>query len=247
MTAPPAADDRRRFLKAGLAGLAATMLAPGLLLVELRREAAAAAPAAPGERRWGLLVDLGRCRQGCSACVEACSGEHGWHRTTDGASEPQWIRVVQASDPDTGGRWQLPLFCQHCANPPCADVCPTSATFRRTDGIVLVDRHLCIGCRYCVMACPFGVRFFLGETVTDQRSHTPRGKGTAEACNFCVYRVDNGGLPACVEACAAVTGAMTFGDLNDPNSLIRAALAAKTAARLRPDLALAQGVHYQGL
>ena len=136
-------------------------------------------------------------------------------------------------------------MCQHCARPPCADVCPTTATFRRADGVVLVDRHRCIGCRYCVMACPFGVRFFLGDNVTDQAPHIPRGKGTAEGCTLCVHRIDEGRQPACVEACPA--GAMTFGDLNDPKSPIRDALAGQGATRLRGNLALGQGVQYRGL
>jgi molybdopterin-containing oxidoreductase family iron-sulfur binding subunit len=245
MSARPSAA-RRRALKAGVAGLVWTMLAPGLLLMATGPTRAAAAAGASASRRWGLLVDLGRCREGCSRCVEACSGEHGWHRTETGATEPQWIRLVAATDPASGKRWQVPLPCQHCANPPCADVCPTKATFRRADGIVLVDRHICIGCRYCVMACPFGARFFLGEAVGDQRPHSPRGKGTAEACNLCVHRIDHGRLPACVEACGAAAGAMIFGDLNDRESPIRAALAEKAATRLRPDLGLAQGVHYGG-
>ncbi len=239
--------NRRTVLKTAIAGLAATVLGPGLLLVEFGGEAKAAGQTASATRRWGLLIDLSRCRENCSACVEACSQEHGWHVEARGASEPQWIRIIEATDPTTGKSSHVPLLCQHCANPPCADVCPTSATFRRDDGIVLVDRHRCIGCRYCVMACPFGVRFFLGDAVHDQRVHSPRGKGTAEGCNMCVHRVDDGRLPACVEACAAANGAMTFGDLHDPNSPIRAALAEKAATRLRADLALAQGIRYQSL
>lgn len=243
----PEPVDRRTVLKTAVAGLAATVLAPGLLLVEFGREARGAVPAASANRRWGLLIDVSRCKENCSTCVEACSQEHGWHVEAHGAVDPQWIRVVEATDPVTGQTSNVPLMCQHCANPPCADVCPTSATFRRDDGIVLVDRHRCIGCRYCVMACPFGVRFFLGDAVRNQRPHSPRGKGTAEGCNMCVHRVDHGRLPACVEACAATNGAMTFGDLRDPNSPIRAALAEKGATRLRADLALAQGVGYQSL
>lgn len=243
----PERVDRRTALRTAVAGLAATMLAPGLLLVEFGRDAKAAGAVVGGGRRWGLLVDISRCGDGCSKCVAACSREHGWRQEAEGAVAPQWIRVINATDPITGQTSNVPLMCQHCANPPCADVCPTTATFRRDDGIVLVDRHLCIGCRYCVMACPFGVRFFLGDAVEEPLANSPRGKGTAEGCNMCVHRVDAGRLPACVEACAAANGAMTFGDLHDPNSPIRAAMAEKDATRLRPDLALAQGVAYQNL
>jgi tetrathionate reductase subunit B len=148
------------------------------------------------------------------------------------------------TDPETGRSVRTPLMCQHCGRPPCADVCPTTATFRRADGVVLVDRHRCIGCRYCVMACPFNVRFFLGDNVPDRERRSPRGKGTAEGCTLCVHRIDEGRQPACVEACP---GAMMFGDLNDPKSPIREALAGQGARRLRGNLALGQGVQYRGL
>ncbi len=164
---------------------------------------------------------------------------------TSPAPNHSGFRILAAADPETGRSVRLPLMCQHCASPPCADVCPTSATFRRADGVVLVDRHLCIGCRYCVMACPLGARFFLGEDVTDQQPHSPRGKGTAEGCTLCVHRIDEGRVPACVEGCPA--GAMIFGDLNDATSPIRDALARAPATRMRADLALGQGVQYRGL
>jgi len=139
------------------------------------------------------------------------------------------------------------VLCQHCAEPPCVDVCPTGASFKRADGVVLVDKHICIGCRYCMMACPFGARSFVHEDVTDQKPHAPRGKGTVESCTLCVHRIDKGGQPACVEACAKEGGAMIFGDLNDPQGALGKALARGLAARLRPDLALGQGVLYRGL
>ena len=83
-------------------------------------------------------------------------------------------------------------MCQHCEDPPCVDVCPTGASFKRADGIVLVDRHICIGCRYCMMACPYEARNFVHEDITGQKLYAPRGKGTAEACTMCVHRVDAG-------------------------------------------------------
>ena len=109
------------------------------------------------------------------------------------------------------------MMCQHCAEPPCVDVCPTGASFKRADGIVLVDRHSCIGCRYCMMACPYKARSFVHEPLTDQKPDVPRGKGCVEGCTLCVHRIDKGEQPACVEACAkAGHNAMLFGDLNDP-------------------------------
>jgi molybdopterin-containing oxidoreductase family iron-sulfur binding subunit len=139
-------------------------------------------------------------------------------------------------------------MCQHCEHPPCVDVCPTGASFRRADGIVLVDKHTCIGCRYCVMACPFGARSFIHEPVTGQKPDVPRGKGTVESCTLCVHRVDRGETPACVVACNLDgRGAMAFGDLNDAASGIHARLRREPSTALRPDLALNPGVRYQHL
>lgn len=228
--------------RAALMGMLGTMIAPNVLLM-----APARAKSVSAAQRWGILIDLSRCASGCTACVDACRTEHGWGDHGHGDADPQWIRKVDASDPKTGRSFSLPVMCQHCASPPCADVCPTGATFKRADGIVLVNRHDCIGCRYCVMACPFGARAFVPEDLTDQRSWTPRGKGTAEGCNLCVHRVDDGRIPACVEACGAETGAMLFGDLNDPNSAISKAVAQFPSTRLRGDLELDNSVRYRGL
>jgi molybdopterin-containing oxidoreductase family iron-sulfur binding subunit len=138
-------------------------------------------------------------------------------------------------------------MCQHCEQPPCVDVCPTGASFKRADGIVLVDKHICIGCRYCMMACPFKARSFVHEEHDDQRPHSPRGKGTVEGCTLCVHRIDAGGQPACVEACAKTGGAMVFGDLNDPESAISKALRQLPTMQLRADLGVQPGVRYANL
>ncbi len=246
----PAGRSRRQALAAFAAGAAATMLAPGVVLITGAAPGAARPPGTPASpaQRWGLLIELGHCADGCARCVEACQTEHGWHAGDHGAHDPHWIRLVSATDDTHGRTLNLPLMCQHCAAPPCRDVCPTHATFRRADGIVLVDRHRCIGCRYCVMACPFSARFFTPGALTDQRPHMPRGQGTAEGCTLCVHRIDQGQIPACVEACAAAGGgAMRFGDLADPDDPIRAALAELPTARLRPDLGLGTAVHYGDL
>ena len=139
-------------------------------------------------------------------------------------------------------------MCQHCETAPCVDVCPTGASFLRPDGIALVDKHICIGCRYCMMACPYKARSFVHENVQNQKLSSPRGKGTVESCTMCVTRVDAGGIPACVEACTAENhNAMLFGDLNNPDSDISIELKKRGGKQLRPDLALNTGVRYQSL
>ena len=193
-----------------------------------------------------MLVDVNRCSADCSACVSACDAENGLPATKTPTAS-QWIRKIELSDP-RGQPRSLPMMCQHCANPPCVDVCPTGASFKRADGIVLVDRHTCIGCRYCMMACPYKARSFVHEPVTGQRPEVPRGKGCVESCTLCVHRIDRGGIPACVEACeAAGHGALLFGDLNDPGSEIAKRVASYTTSAVRADLRLDPGVRYVGL
>ena len=139
-------------------------------------------------------------------------------------------------------------MCQHCASPPCVDVCPTGASFKRADGIVLVDRHSCIGCRYCMMACPYKARSFIHENLAEQKPEAPRGKGTVESCTLCVHRIDEGRAPACVEACNdSAGGAMLFGDLNDPASEIAKRIAAYRTTRIRSDLGTDPGVYYRNI
>jgi molybdopterin-containing oxidoreductase family iron-sulfur binding subunit len=241
--------ERRRILGwgAAAAGAAAVAtLAPALRLVELA-QARTPQEAASALKRWGLLIDTARCG-GCEECVSACHEENGIQDHGRPATDVQWIRKVELRDRRTGFAQSLPLMCQHCEHPPCVDVCPTGASFKRADGIVLVDRHICIGCRYCVMACPYGARSFVHETVTDQKADVPRGKGTVESCSLCVHRVDRGETPACVEACQRDGGkAMLFGDLNDPAGEIHRRLATERSTQVRADLALNTGVRYQGL
>ncbi|MDH3900530.1 MAG: 4Fe-4S dicluster domain-containing protein, partial [Gammaproteobacteria bacterium] len=142
----------------------------------------------------------------------------------------------------------LPLLCQHCEKPPCVDVCPTGASFRREDGIVLVDKHICIGCRYCMMACPYKARSFIHESLQDQKPYAPRGKGTVESCTFCVHRVDNDRTPACVEACTAEDhNAMVFGDMNNPDSELSRQIRKYNNRQIRADLQLNTGVRYRGI
>ncbi|MGD0643153.1 MAG: sulfate reduction electron transfer complex DsrMKJOP subunit DsrO [Roseiarcus sp.] len=242
--------DRRTLLKGAGAGLA-TLIAPGVTLYAFGADDAGARPAgepASAKVRWGMLIDSSKCAPGCDRCVAACRDENGWQSTGHVESDPQWIRIVTVRDPKTGAQSAAPVMCQHCANPACVDVCPTGASFKRADGLVLVDRHICIGCRYCMMACPYKARSFVHEAIEDQKTNAPRGKGTVEGCTLCVDRIDAGRKPACVEACASEGGgAMTFGDLNDPSSDIAKALASLSTTQIRSDLGLDPGVRYRNL
>ncbi|MDE1948064.1 MAG: 4Fe-4S dicluster domain-containing protein [Burkholderiales bacterium] len=237
-----ALEGRRRFL--GLAAVGGVALAPGIHLMQVAR---AAPTEASSKVRWGLLVDTTKCAAGCSECVSACDTENGLSGRT-APTDPQWIRKVELVEIKTGRKASLPVMCQHCAEPPCVDVCPTGASFKRADGIVLVDHHLCIGCRYCLMACPYKARSFVHEPLHDQKPEVPRGKGCAEGCTLCVQRIDRGAGPACVEACKTTGhGAMLFGDLNDPQSEIARRVREVASRALRADLALDPGVRYEGL
>ncbi len=244
---------RRRFL-AGAAALSTVALAPGVsLMIAGPADARPLAPRPAGQPasakvRWGILIDVSNCPDGCTACVTACKDENGWSAREGSRTDAQWIRKVTLKDNKTGAVKTLPMMCQHCAEPPCVDVCPTGASFKRADGIVLVDKHTCIGCRYCMIACPFGARSFIHEDVTGQRPHAPRGKGTVESCTLCVHRIDKGREPACVQACnKAGNRMMIFGDMNDPNSDIAKAVGRQLVTRIRADLGLDPGIVYRGL
>ena len=258
----PGNNPRRKFFAAagaGVAGLGFTVIAPGLHLMAVATDSNAAnatadartaGTAASSAVRWGLLIDAGKCLPGCTKCIDACHTENGVSETLpDPRQNAQWIRKIELVDRRPGataGRVsQLPMMCQHCAHPPCVDVCPTGASMKRADGIVLVDRHTCIGCRYCMMACPYKARSFVHAPLTEQNPDVPRGKGCVEGCTLCVHRVDKGQQPACVESCPE--GAMIFGDLNDANSTIALRIASVPTTQVRADLRLDLGVRYQGL
>ena len=243
---------RRAFLgataAATAAGLSFVALAPGVQLVKFA-EAKAGLEGASSKVRWGMLIDTTRCATGCTECVSACATENA---IEPGSGRPgqssQWIRKIELKEQKTGHEISLPMMCQHCADPPCVDVCPTGASFKRADGIVLVDRHTCIGCRYCMMACPYKARSFVHETLTQQNPEVPRGKGCVESCTLCVHRVDKGQQPACVEACnKSGHEAMLFGDLNDPAGAIAKRIASTPTSQVRADLRLDPGVRYQGI
>jgi len=236
---------RRRFLGGALA-MAGMAVVPGVTLLDLAH-GRAPEEAASSKVRWGLLVDSSKCATGCDICVTACNQENG----LSGGKLPtdsQWIRKLDLTDKRSGQSHSLPMMCQHCEHPPCVDVCPTGASFKRADGIVLVDKHICIGCRYCMMACPYKARSFVHSDLTDQKPDVPRGKGVVEGCTLCVQRVDRGQTTACAEACTqAGHNAIIFGDLNDPGSEIAKQLATYASKEVRADLGLNTGVRYRGI
>ena len=250
-------DQQRRAFIATAAGGAAATVVPGVLLYTVAGAEPRSEPVTSAVR-WGMLIDTAKCADGCSACVTACDEENGLNlqQKPEGESEEKWerqksvwIRKVRVRDNLSGHISNLPLMCQHCEHPPCVDVCPTGASFKRADGIVLVDRHTCIGCRYCMMACPYKARSFIHERVEHKLSLVPRGKGCVESCTFCVHRLDRGETTtACQDACSeAGHKAIVFGDLNDPSSEVSQALKQYPSRQVRADLKLNTGVRYSGV
>ncbi len=240
---------RRLFLKRlGLVGVA--VAAAPAVLPALSKATVTPLTAASSEHRWGLLIDTTKCASGCDACVRGCNEEHGITSSGNDHTDAQWIRKIDLQDNLTNSLSSLPMLCQHCESAPCVDVCPTGASFKRADGVVLVNKHTCIGCRYCMMACPYKARSFIHEPITDQISTAPRGQGTVESCTLCVHRIDAGNEqpPACAEACTNdAYDAILFGDLNDPSSKIAKAMAENSAQQVRSDLALNTAVRYTQL
>jgi molybdopterin-containing oxidoreductase family iron-sulfur binding subunit len=254
-------SQRRDVLVATVGGLTTAVALGGGVVLHTVAQATppqGRTTAVTNEHRWGLLIDTSKCIESCHACVDACERENGLNLQScpDDADVRQWenqrstwIRKVKVQDNLSGRVVNLPLMCQHCQDPPCVDVCPTGASFKRADGIVMVDRHLCIGCRYCMMACPYKARSFIHSDVEQKLTTTPRGKGCVESCNMCAHLLDAGAtMTACAEACqAAGHGAMVFGDLNDLQSPLHEALRSVTSRQIREDLGLNPSVRYTGI
>ena len=237
--------SRRKFLGKSAGIAAGVTLAPGVIFYDLA-QARSEHEAASSKIRWGMLIDSNKCKTDCNDCVTACAKENGWENQSEPAEQKvQWIRKVDLHNIATQRDVSLPVMCQHCAQPPCVDVCPTGASFKREDGIVLVDKHTCIGCRFCMMACPYKARSFVHSPVENQKWYIPRGMGTVESCTLCVHRIDRGIEPACVESCKHQ--AIVFGDLKDPQSTISKRLKEYPSKQIRADLRLDPGVHYEGV
>jgi molybdopterin-containing oxidoreductase family iron-sulfur binding subunit len=203
---------------------------------------------------YGYAFNVSKCR-GYMDCVRACIRENNQDRNSGMA----YIRIHEHKKGDfdfekaedtffhevpAAGHFYIGTQCFHCQNPPCVDVCPVKATWMEPDGIVVVDYDWCIGCRYCMAACPYDARRFnWSEPEVPQDELNPnqhylgnrmRSKGVVEKCTFCIQRSREGKNPACVEACP--TGARIFGNLLDPHSEIRWVLANKKVFRLKEDL-----------
>ena len=280
-------SDRRDFLKKlGLGTVGAGVALPLLEATRWEGAAAGAAPApgvgfaAPGAtpvtpaaattRQWAMVVDVEKCLQGDvrRACVDACDLAHNVPHVPDPAEDVRWVWSADYEDvlPDEvhahtpAALRELPVLvmCNHCTDPACVKVCPTGATWKRDeDGIVMMDMHRCIGCRYCMAACPYGARSFNWrdprEHVAKDASGKPlsdyptRTAGVVEKCTFCAERIRTGGTPACVEAAARVPGgegALTFGDVSDPDSEVARLLRERNTVVRRVGLGTGPNVYY---
>jgi tetrathionate reductase subunit B len=223
-------SSRRDFIKG-----ACSVTAGAAVCVATAETAAAAAPMRRGgdaTKRYAMVIDLRKCI-GCQACTVACSMENqvplGDFRTIVSQYE-----VRSTDDPNQpAATYTLPRLCNHCEDPPCVPVCPVQATYQQKDGKVLVDADICVGCAYCVQACPYDARYINPETQT------------ADKCTFCTHRTDVGLLPACVETCTG--GARVFGDLLDPDSEITALMAEHEVKVLSPEQGTSPHVFYIGL
>ena len=250
---------RRKFLQTAAVSALTVMAAPGPARAFELPGRMSPGPEALKAKRWGMVVDMRRCPPGCAGdCIKACHTVHNVPFIPAPEHHVMWLfrEPYENAFPEQSrglageriGKGTYLLLCNHCDDPPCVRVCPTQATFKREeDGIVMMDYHRCIGCRFCMAACPYGSRSF---NFRDPRPFIPkitpdyptRAKGVVEKCNFCQERLALGRGPACVAACPE--GVLTFGDLADPHSEVSKILARRPHMRRKPELGTGPSVYY---
>ncbi len=255
-------SSRRTFLKIAGLSVAGLSVKPVVNAVAAGKPTFSPDPNAFKGKRWVMVVDHRKLtEEGIQAAIESC---HSFHNVPDIGNikeEIKWIWEAGFHNafPDQAhaavGREveEKPflVMCNHCENPPCVRVCPTKATFKREgDGIVMMDMHRCIGCRFCMAACPYGSRSFNFQDPRpfikkENPTYPTRERGVVEKCTFCAERLAVGQIPACVEASRkAGCEALTFGDLNDPESEVSRLLRKHYAIRRKSGLGTGPGVYY---
>ncbi len=252
--------DRRTFMKiSGLSALGLAVGGPGKLLGRLELESTPEQEPLVGSR-WGMVIDIRKCIGAgeCTDCVDACHHIHNVPDFGNLKDEIKWIwkepfehTFHEQEHPYLDAELKHAptlVLCNHCDNPPCVRVCPTKATWKREqDGVVMMDWHRCIGCRYCVVACPYGARSFNWRDPRPfideiQPDYPTRTRGVVEKCTFCEERLARGLRPACAEACRE--NAITFGDLDDPDSEVRKLLDEHFTIRRKPGLGTQPQIYY---
>src|SRR3990170_1519725 len=227
-------------------------------MLRMQRELVAAMRKPVADRRWVMVIDLRKC-SGCDACTIACKAEN---QLPPGVVYRPVVQEEIGTYPNVRRRF-LPRPCMQCESPPCTPVCPVGATWRRTDGVIAIDYEKCIGCRYCLAACPYSARTTdKGEYYTEgtpavqpyeeqvspeynagyRRADGGSPIGNARKCHFCLHRLEVGQLPACVTSC--IGHATFFGDANDPNSLVAELVGRPEARRLKEELGTQPRVYY---
>ena len=255
----PVEVNRRKFLKiSGISALGLIVAKPAIdVLISSKQAEAKSSTEGTIAKRWAMVFKTGACPGGCNDCIDACHRIHNVPDFDNSKDEVKWIWDVpfEAAFPGQGHDFAKEgihdqatlVLCNHCDNPSCVKVCPTKATWKREDGIVMMDYHRCIGCRYCMAACPYGSRSFNWRDprpfIKDIDHGFPtRTRGVVEKCNFCAERLAKDLVPACVDACKEK--ALVFGDLEDSESEIRLLLRNNYSIQRKPALGTRPQVYY---